>query len=418
MRVEARRRLIALPLLCALALTFAAGGCGGGGAPFRIGVIVDCVGLNRSLRDAELSGAELPLIARGAALRGRLAGSGVTATEVGGKTVELVQGCTELWEVQRAHRRGSAPDRARARRRDRRRRERRRRGGAARRRPPIPRGRLSPGRQRAPRGDPQRPAAEPVPLRRRPRAGRGRPRRLRLPEARMGGPPPSSSPTGTSAGEAGTLSSPNSAPSAARSSSSSRANSSRRTAGRSARSPATSMASPCSCRRSSNPGPCCAGWRPGTGIRPGTSSSAPRSPATRRCSGRRGGPSPASPAAPMPIRPASGPTCAPMRARSRACRPISPERTRHGLPGLGRGAARWDRSSGRALRDPAGGTVAPARRPSRGPVRLDSNRQAITSTTWSGSSRPGAGPRPRERADGPRCRPIDRRPPRSVDGAH
>ena len=41
-------------------------------------MIADCVGLNRSLHDAELSGAELPLIERGAELRGELAGGGVT----------------------------------------------------------------------------------------------------------------------------------------------------------------------------------------------------------------------------------------------------------------------------------------------------------------------------------------------------
>lgn len=96
MRPEARRLLAPIALLATAAV--AGSGCGGGTAPFRIGVIADCVGINRSVHDAELSGAELPLIQRGAGLRGRLAASGVTSTEVAGRPVELVPGCTELWE--------------------------------------------------------------------------------------------------------------------------------------------------------------------------------------------------------------------------------------------------------------------------------------------------------------------------------
>ena len=61
-------------------------------------MIVDCIGLNRSLHDAELSGAELPLIDRGAALRGHLPSGGITSADVGGRTVEFVPGCTEIWE--------------------------------------------------------------------------------------------------------------------------------------------------------------------------------------------------------------------------------------------------------------------------------------------------------------------------------
>src|SRR5262245_12187430 len=97
MGTETRRRIVAAPLLAALAVALAVPGCGGE-TPLRVGVIVDCVGLNRSLRDAELSGAELPLIERGASLRGHLPSDGVTPAEVGGRDVELVQGCTELWE--------------------------------------------------------------------------------------------------------------------------------------------------------------------------------------------------------------------------------------------------------------------------------------------------------------------------------
>lgn len=61
-------------------------------------MIADCVGINRSLRDAELSGAELPLIEHGAELRSRRARDGVSPVDIAGRSVELVPGCTELWE--------------------------------------------------------------------------------------------------------------------------------------------------------------------------------------------------------------------------------------------------------------------------------------------------------------------------------
>ena len=93
---ERRRRLASIVLAAAAAAI--AVGCSDDPQPFRIGVIVDCVGINRSLQDGELSGAELPLIERGARLRGALATSGITATEVGGRPVELVPGCTEVYE--------------------------------------------------------------------------------------------------------------------------------------------------------------------------------------------------------------------------------------------------------------------------------------------------------------------------------
>ena len=53
------------------ALTLVAGACGEDEQPLRIGVVVDCVGINRSFQDAELSGAQLPLIERGARPGGR-----------------------------------------------------------------------------------------------------------------------------------------------------------------------------------------------------------------------------------------------------------------------------------------------------------------------------------------------------------
>jgi branched-chain amino acid transport system substrate-binding protein len=86
----------------ALTLTVAAGGvvtgCGNAKPVFKIGVVADCTGINRSLHDAELSGAELPLITRGAHLKGRLAGDGITSVDVAGRSVKLVPGCTEVYE--------------------------------------------------------------------------------------------------------------------------------------------------------------------------------------------------------------------------------------------------------------------------------------------------------------------------------
>lgn len=80
------------------ALTLAAGACGEDEQPLRIGVVVDCVGINRSFQDAELSGAQLPLIERGARPGGRQARDGITGAEVAGRPVELVTGCTEVNE--------------------------------------------------------------------------------------------------------------------------------------------------------------------------------------------------------------------------------------------------------------------------------------------------------------------------------
>jgi branched-chain amino acid transport system substrate-binding protein len=80
------------------ALTLAAGACGDDEQPLRIGVVVDCVGINRSFENGALSGAQLPLIERGARPLGRLARDGITDVEVGGRPVELVTGCTEVWE--------------------------------------------------------------------------------------------------------------------------------------------------------------------------------------------------------------------------------------------------------------------------------------------------------------------------------
>ena len=73
-------------------------GCGGDEEPFRVGVLTDCIGIYRSLADAELSGAQLPLIDRGAQPRGSRPGDGVTTVSVAGTPVELVRACTEWGE--------------------------------------------------------------------------------------------------------------------------------------------------------------------------------------------------------------------------------------------------------------------------------------------------------------------------------
>ncbi len=82
----------------ALLAVLSALGCGGGGDPIRIGVLADCQGPLRGLQDAQLSGAELPFLARGARLAGKAPTDGVTSVTVGGREVELVQGCMESGE--------------------------------------------------------------------------------------------------------------------------------------------------------------------------------------------------------------------------------------------------------------------------------------------------------------------------------
>jgi ABC-type branched-subunit amino acid transport system substrate-binding protein len=96
MRPEVRRPLASLAVLAVCAA--AASGCSDDAQTFRIGVIADCVGINRSFHDAELSGAELPLIQRGARPRGEGAADGITPVTVAGRRVELVPGCTEVYE--------------------------------------------------------------------------------------------------------------------------------------------------------------------------------------------------------------------------------------------------------------------------------------------------------------------------------
>jgi branched-chain amino acid transport system substrate-binding protein len=79
----------------ALALVAAVSGCGSPKvATVRIGVLADCESSQfAGGYEAEIAGAELPLLRRGARLRGPKPSAGVTAATVAGKRVELVLGC-------------------------------------------------------------------------------------------------------------------------------------------------------------------------------------------------------------------------------------------------------------------------------------------------------------------------------------
>ena len=84
-----------------MALAFVAflGGCAGDeDDAYRIGLLTDCVGIYRTLEDAELSGAQLPLIARGAELVGSRPGDGITTVRFADRSIEIVRGCTETGE--------------------------------------------------------------------------------------------------------------------------------------------------------------------------------------------------------------------------------------------------------------------------------------------------------------------------------
>jgi branched-chain amino acid transport system substrate-binding protein len=83
----------------AAASVFAVSACGGSAQrPLRIGVVVDCVGAFRALQDRELSGAQLPLIVRGAQTAGKSPSDGVRRVRVAGRPVEVVRGCSESGE--------------------------------------------------------------------------------------------------------------------------------------------------------------------------------------------------------------------------------------------------------------------------------------------------------------------------------
>jgi branched-chain amino acid transport system substrate-binding protein len=93
-------RLLALAV-GVVSLGWAAAGCGGRAvAPIRIGVLADCEGLFATVYEAAITGAELPLLRRGARLAGTQPSDGIADATVAGKPVELVIGCVR--EFQRA----------------------------------------------------------------------------------------------------------------------------------------------------------------------------------------------------------------------------------------------------------------------------------------------------------------------------
>jgi branched-chain amino acid transport system substrate-binding protein len=85
--------------LAAAVAALAVSACGGGEPrPLRIGVVVDCVGAYRALGNQEISGAQLPLIVRGARRAGSRPSDGVDGAAVAGHGVEVVRGCGETGE--------------------------------------------------------------------------------------------------------------------------------------------------------------------------------------------------------------------------------------------------------------------------------------------------------------------------------
>jgi branched-chain amino acid transport system substrate-binding protein len=92
MRPESRVQLFLASSLAAVVA--ASSGCGGSRADvIRIGVLSDCESSFSSQYEATIAGAELPLLRRGARLRGPKPSDGLTRTTVAGKPVELVVGC-------------------------------------------------------------------------------------------------------------------------------------------------------------------------------------------------------------------------------------------------------------------------------------------------------------------------------------
>jgi branched-chain amino acid transport system substrate-binding protein len=85
------RAVLVLPAVVALLL---GAGCGGSRpGPFRIGVLSDCYGFESSVHEVIVASAELPLLERGGTLRGKNPSDGVAGARVGGRPVELLEGC-------------------------------------------------------------------------------------------------------------------------------------------------------------------------------------------------------------------------------------------------------------------------------------------------------------------------------------
>jgi len=94
MRADLRRA--ALVVVLTFLLGVLAGGCGGSSAqPIRIGVISDCEGPFASRYEGIIGAAELPMIERGAKLRGGPS-DGVEGVSIAGRPVEVLPGC-ERW---------------------------------------------------------------------------------------------------------------------------------------------------------------------------------------------------------------------------------------------------------------------------------------------------------------------------------
>src|SRR5262245_52579758 len=90
-----RRRALLGALL--VVLLCGASSCGGEDKPVRIGVLVDCTGALGSYHDTILAGAELPVLERGGRVLRSTRGA-VAEARVGGRRVQVVEGCVE-WGV-------------------------------------------------------------------------------------------------------------------------------------------------------------------------------------------------------------------------------------------------------------------------------------------------------------------------------
>jgi branched-chain amino acid transport system substrate-binding protein len=84
-------RLIAAVTLIVLAAT----GCGEREAPVRIGLLTNCATVWEPFWEPTIAAAELPLLARGAHRAGARPSEGIEGGEVGGRPVELVEGCSD-----------------------------------------------------------------------------------------------------------------------------------------------------------------------------------------------------------------------------------------------------------------------------------------------------------------------------------
>jgi branched-chain amino acid transport system substrate-binding protein len=87
-------RLAALTAAAALAL--AASGCGGSSQTLKVGVLIDCNGVFSAVSESVLAAAELPFLERGGRLAGPKPTDGIADADVGGMPVTIVTGCAEV----------------------------------------------------------------------------------------------------------------------------------------------------------------------------------------------------------------------------------------------------------------------------------------------------------------------------------